>query len=72
MLVIVTDLGGKQILLAQCSNLQNICLHQFRIHIYISFPATGLFLPGLAENSWQEFSARPGKYSFNKFLQNTA
>jgi hypothetical protein len=28
-----TDLGMKQILLAQCYNLQNICLHQFRIHI---------------------------------------
>jgi hypothetical protein len=56
-----TDLGMKQILLAQCYNLKNICLHQFKIHIKISFPATGFFLPGLAENSWQD--------SFNNFLQ---
>jgi hypothetical protein len=32
-LSILTDLGMKQILLAQCYNLQNICLHQFNIHI---------------------------------------
>ncbi len=44
MLSIFTDLGMKQILLAQCYNLQNKCLQQFRIHILISFPATGLFL----------------------------
>jgi hypothetical protein len=53
-LSIFTDLGMKQILLAQCYNLQNICLRHFKIHIQISFPATGLFLPGPAENSWQE------------------
>ncbi len=28
-----TDLEMKQILLAECYNLQNICLHQFRIYI---------------------------------------
>jgi hypothetical protein len=32
-LSIFTDLGMKQILLAQCYNLQNICLHQFRIYV---------------------------------------
>ncbi len=28
-----TGLGVKQILLAQCYNLQKICLHQFKTHI---------------------------------------
>ncbi len=72
MLSIFTDLKMQQVHLAQCYNLQKICLHQFKIHIWISFPATGLFLPGLAENSCQELITLARKDSFNNFLQNTA
>ncbi len=48
------------------------CIRQFKIHIQISFQATGLFLPGLAEKSWQESEKLAKKDSFNNFIQNTA
>jgi hypothetical protein len=65
-LSIFTDLGMKQILLAQCYSLQNL---KFTFRFY--FPAKlGLFLPGLAENSWQEKVILVKKDSYNNFLQN--
>jgi len=42
-------------------------LYQFKIHILISFPATGLFLLGLAKNSCQEWTTLAKKDSFNNF-----
>ncbi len=66
-------LGVKQILLAQFYNLQKICLHQFKTHFFrFFFPATGLFLLGLAKNSCREWTTLAKKYSFNSFLLNTA
>jgi hypothetical protein len=40
--------------------------------LLISFPATGLFLPGLAENSCQEWTTLAKKESFNNFPLNLA
>jgi hypothetical protein len=37
----------------------------------ISFPGTGLFLQGLAENSCQEWTALAKKNSLNSFLLKT-
>jgi hypothetical protein len=63
-LSIFTDLGMKQILFSQCYNIQKMCLRLFKIYIYISFPATGLFL--------QEWTTLAKKNSCKNVLLNTA
>jgi hypothetical protein len=72
-LSIFTDLGKKQILLAQCYKLlrTKICLHQFKILILVSFTAMGVVFAGSGRKFLQEWKTLAKKDSLNNFILNT-